>query len=306
MSESAQTKKGDKHVAFVYNIIKRFCENVEVTENEGSIYDIICTLEDNVTRGIQVKTLYKRKSPTILYNCSLKRHGGSKAKRYPDGCVVVMINEDDCKFGITFARDLPQQCITLNFNEHKKVKSKYDYMMCTDTQMLTALLHYAIIIADPIVDEIGCFEKNTLNEKESIKRFIEFCATHGFCAERNITNGSCIDVYINKHITVQLKYSLRRRGNETSFHSCLHRGKVKRPYHENDPIDYFIFEYGGCDGKYLSNFCIIPKHIMLKMGYLSSSISKGHKDICIQLPDCSRKVDSFTKTYWNKINQFNE
>jgi hypothetical protein len=50
---------GDSNELEIFNLIKDYCNTINIVGCSGSLYDIIYTLNDNIERGIQVKSLTK-------------------------------------------------------------------------------------------------------------------------------------------------------------------------------------------------------------------------------------------------------
>jgi hypothetical protein len=54
--------------------------------------------------------------------------------------------------------------------------------------------------------------------------------------------------------------------------------------------------------KYLGNFCIIPRQILIDKGNFETDISSGKQSIGISPPDYPKP--HWSKPYWNNVQQF--
>ena len=54
-------------------MVKKHCKSIEITGNTGSIYDIVYTLNDNIKRGIQIKSLSKNKYKDNVFCTHINR-----------------------------------------------------------------------------------------------------------------------------------------------------------------------------------------------------------------------------------------
>jgi hypothetical protein len=158
------------------------------------------------------------------------------------------------------------------------------------------------------INNIIQYSPNIYKEIQCLKRLETICNNYNLIYKRNTTNGNPIDVYINEY-SVQVKYCESDYLNNSITFSLKKSGGKKDgkstsiPYDVNDNIDYYIFEYGGENGKYLSQFCILSKEFMIENKYISTETTKGKVKIQIWKPNTiTDKIG--TSKFWNKFNLF--
>jgi len=286
---------GDESEIYILNLLlnKNIYKDVKRLGNMGSNADISITHFDDTINYIQIKTITK-----ILNNKDSYYY--TNDHKYPDNMLIVMLNKSKDRFALEFHSNIKVKRLSLSY-DYKK--SKYKDIMFTDLNIFFKKLIELIPMSTRINNIYSCISK----EIASLYRFEKFCKTNNIDYKRNITNGNTIDGTINnfnfqeKFISKNYKNRLTYMITSSKSAGRLNNKNIKRPYSEND-FDYIIIEIGGTissPNKYLNNFCIIPKNILIEQNILQTDTCKGKKKFYICAPDC--KKPHWSKNLWNNI-----
>lgn len=288
--------KGDATEQFVAEIMRNFknIEDVQVIGNTGNMFDIIYKYEHDEYRAIQVKTLSKDLNSEDTWRVKIDQ-------KYLQDTLIVLVNEDRTRFGLIVYDKITTPSISLGF---KKInKGKYRYCKYNDKTKFCMSLNRRSKLSS-IYNVNQSFSESIKKEYNSLLRLEQQCEQHNIEFNRNTTNGTSIDCYLDKY-TTQCKYSSLLEGKTCRFNLYKSNGSIdgihqNRSYSDSDSIDYFIFEVGGTKtkhDKYQGSFCIIPKQILIDKGYLSTKENKGKKSISLCPPDY--EGDHWCLEYWN-------
>lgn len=305
------TQIGDDTEIYVMNLLKEHGKflNVERTGQTGEKADIKITLQSGDKKAIQVKTLTEKK------DCK-KSFSVNSTVEYQNDMLMVMVSNDRKSFALIFyeqTKDMttfgPGSYEYRNNPSLEPINPEYKNMLFNDVKKFTKKLielipkssDYQLILSESSTKEYGMFE-----------RLEKFCNSNGLSFRRNETNGDTIDCYVND-MEVQCKYMPLNHGVALTYKISVHKASGKkdgksyrRPYSVDDPIKFIFVEIGGCrtdkiedQTKYHSNFCIIPKSLLIKQKVLQSSTCEGKPEMLICPPDYLK--NHWSKSYWNNI-----
>jgi hypothetical protein len=218
-----KVKKGDQSEEYIVSLIKKYCISVERVGNTGSMYDIIYSLDDNIKRGIQVKTLSLNKHAHNSYRAHIRR-GRYQDKKYPDDCLLIFVHIEHNRYAICFAKDIPKASISLAFGHTRKTKNQQ--FQCADRTEFEKRLQALLPLSEPI-HQIH-MSIDIAKEYACIERFVKFCAAFGLQVKRNCTNIEVCDLFIGE-ISAQIKYcSVLAIGCVSSFRGCLSKSLKRK------------------------------------------------------------------------------
>ena len=218
--------------------------------------------------------------------------------------LIVMVNKEKTLFALEFAGNIKVKRLSLVY-DYKK--SKYKNIMFKNIKTFTTKL---VELIPQSCNTDSSSSVSIDKEKLSLLRLKKFCIDNNLKFERNNTNGTTVDCFIN-NLKVQAKFVNTNSKdsatyNVTSNKSCgrLNGKKIKRNYEEND-FDMMIIEVGGVNNeqnKYINNFCFIPKDDLIVQNILKTTTCKGKKSFFICPPDYEK--EHWSKKNWNNIHPF--
>jgi hypothetical protein len=305
--QMTETEKGNYIVDWIMGLLlpnDEFSEVINTSNLSSNIYDIIVrTKNDNCLRGLQVKTLIKRKSakggngPDSWF---IHTHDCS----YPPETLMILVNKDKTRFALTYWKNIShlRNKLSMSFTsqafKHKDIKY-------TDTQIFQKQL---IVMAQQsvIIDEIedGITSARHLDEYTSILNIRRVAISKGVEFKYDLTGG-VIDILLAE-LKVQCKFSAYQSVTDGMFHFGLHRGGKQIPYKQSDNIDCFTFQVKDISDpdKYNNDVCNIPIQFLIEKGYIATDTQKGLKSINIPPPDCPRL--HWTMPFWNNFDIFSD
>ena len=290
------TEIGDATEKYVLNILKENTELecVERIGQSGDKIDITYKFKsDNIIRGIQVKTLHSNKRIDV-YRSTLVRNKTS----YHEDTLIVLVNKERNRFGLIFYKDCPKTGINLSFRSRHK--SKYKNNMFIDFDSFKKELFEMMKSSVEYKESISFTAKK---EKESIQRLKNICEEKGLEFKMSDTSTSIFDCCINTH-KIQCKLTNQKHGLQYSVSLsksgiCEDFKQSRVKYHEDDDIDFFIFEIE----KYPGNFYIVSKQTLIDKKIILTKNNKGK--LSIQIPPVGY-TNTKSMTYWmlEHINRF--
>lgn len=291
--------KGTLNEQYVASLMKNFrgITDIEVIGSIGGMFDIIYRYPDDNIRAIQVKTLVKNHHVKDTWSVSFD-------KDYPQDTLIVLVNSEHTRFGLISYGAIKVKTLSLGFN--KMNKGIYRHNKYNTLESFKESL-YRRSKYSTVYDVINSVSKSIMKEYNSLQRLSKICKGLDLSFSRNSINCNVVDCYINNQ-TIQCKYTSFVYGYSCRFNIHKSNGTIDgvrkiQPYNSDDPIQFFIFEIGGTHDdpeKYHGYFCIIPKHIMIEMGYLSTEQNIGKTYINISVPDSSKY--HWSLKYWNNFN----
>lgn len=290
--------KGTVTEEYIASIMKNFkgITDLQVIGSIGGMFDIIYRYPNDNIRAIQVKTLVQNRYVKDTWAVTFNRD-------YPSDTLIVLVNSEHTRFGLIPYGAIGVKTLSLGFT--KMNKGKYRHNKYNTLESFQESL-YRRTKYSTIYNLTTSVSKSILKEYDSLQRLSVVCKNFNMTFSRNSINCNVVDCYINNQ-PVQCKYSSLLEGSICRFNLRKSNGRVDgihqiQPYNSNDPLQYFIFEIGGTKDspeKYHGYFCIIPKHILVEMGYLSTKENTGKTYINITVPD-SPKYHWCLK-YWNNF-----
>ena len=257
--------------------------NVELVSMTNSKYDIIFQLiGEEKHRAIQCKTLCLNGS---AYSMTLsKQH-----EHYPDDLLIVGANTERSVFcavpygvvkhmkGPSFAPIGIRSEYT--FADKKEFKARFQQDIKSTTSFRLEDFHLSLSPACAV-------------EYQSLQRLEKICGERKLQFQTRKNNWTRVDFKIER-FTIQCKASHAKTDN--FFHFTIEKWQkstqCKVPYHADDPIDFFIFNMITVDDP--NRFYIIPKNILVRRGYLTSSASVGKAAINLPMKD-------YEPDHWSK------
>ena len=270
------TEIGDNSEIYIKEILEKSDQFLDIQKvgSEPGKLDIIFQVQEDINngffyyRGIQVKT--------ISDNFDIFMD-----KEYSDDTLIVGVNKERNKFCLCLYKDVKicnkkKLCIYYDKeNEYSLLSFKNDEINIitgtTFTQQLY-IMSKTSTITDNVLSENQTQERNYNNKlrEQCIKRNLSFKLHH--------TMDSDIDLIINGR-NCQCKTSSRERNQgiyDYNLHHLVYGQNV--PYSFDTEVDFFIFM--PVDDLDFSAY-IIPKDVLLYLGFLSSLRDKGKVGISI-------------------------
>lgn len=266
--------------------------NVTNIGQENSMLDIIYQVRSEIDvgithyRGIQVRTLWD-----VGYS-----YVASGLNNYNSDTLILYVNKERTCFFICFK-------YLGNSNNSISIPKSNIYNVCdvikpfifnglTYEFFLTFFyyLKYSTIYNPTLQTSHSC-----LKEKNMLVKLQDFCMKNNLSFRINNTHMSSIDCYINDH-AIQCKFSSVFDGNLLAFKLNHTVNNVNaQPYHQNDGIDFFIFEHE----KELNFFRIIPCNTLIYFRYIATVNQNGKTTINLHSKDS-------IEIHWTKdfINNF--
>jgi hypothetical protein len=290
-------KIGDEKEKFIYELLvnTKLYKNVELVGSSGEEADIIITLENDIKKPLQIKTL------TTHYSKNCNKSFSCKTRKYTNNILMALIDNTFQYFVLDFSDNLfNNKCSCFNFDKYNHSEIMYNNK--------NIFLDELIKLIPQSNDYIFKASPSTTKEFNSLKRLNEFCKKNNLSFERNKdTTNTTVDCFI-EGIPIQCKFnSFPLKGNNvcevsSKKYACsLNYKKLRMPYSANDPFEYIIIEIGGNQDNpniYLNNFCIIPKSLLIERNILLSDSCKGKTKFCICIPDY--KLQHWSKIFWYK------
>lgn len=275
--------KGDMMEKFIHDILikSKKLRNVQRIGRENGSLDIIYNYKnEEIQRGIQVKTLYSNKAEGA--------YSLSHIKKYQEDTIIVTV---DLKYEIAAIINrkiigLEEEGFRLNSNNHTKYK-KHIFDLTKEKEKFEKKLFKACKKSTVYSDDT--YDPKVLKEKLMCNDLKKVCKEYNFEINFEILPNSPIDCILNNY-NCQLKFSNVKRKSLIRF-SCF---KTKDsvcglPYHIDDNIDFFILAYLN-EEKYI--YYIIPSEYLLKKGYIATNETKGKASINVAPID-------YEKSHWS-------
>jgi hypothetical protein len=258
--------------------------------------DVIVTLPDTgQDKSIQARSLIKRAKLVDSYKMT-------NDTVFNDKMLILMVNAQRDRFALEFYGNIKRITdLALPFNS---TTSKYRSIMFTDKALFMAEVKKLLPSA---VDFTPNMSEDSAKEDAMFGRIEAECIKNNWVYARNTTNGNTVDFSINgiknqgkfhsKNSPGSLTYSV----NAYKMGGKLNGKATKKPYSFNDPFENIIVEVGGTEkepNKYLGNFCVLTKTILMEQGILSTQSPDGktiggQKSMGICPPD-------YPKSHWSK------
>lgn len=265
-------------------------KSVEKIGQMGGDADIKVTHFDDSFNYIQVKTISKDRENVFKVTI------GSE---YPDDMLMVFVDNERTHFAVDFEGNLPSHSLWFNYNGKSDLKN----IMYTDEKLFADKIHELVRFSSKVTS----YSYTTMKEIKMLARLEQFCNEKGMTFERNDTNGSTVDCFINgypvqaKYIGKNAKGNQRFRTNFSKYAGRLDGISIKKCYQRGD-FEFFIVELGKSrDGtkRYKGNFCIIPEHEFADRNIFLTKTFKGKIALTISPADYWKR--HWTKQYWNAI-----
>jgi hypothetical protein len=303
ISDISDINKGDTTEMYVYNLIKKYTlfNDVILNGSSGDKTDIIINV-NNVLKSLQVKTLTIN-IKEYLFKFALRG-------QYDPNMLFFAINIEYKKYVLGFYKEFKDDySVAFNFNDPK---TKYKHMMYTDEVKLMDKFKELI---KQSVDYKSTKSETTETEFVSMNYFTDVCKKYNLYAERNIESGNTVDLILNNIVKIQLKSKVLTNINPNTnleaplvfrMHKCAgkYKGKnIRRPYDSEDPFDFLIANVLGNDKdyeKFINDFLIIPKSVLVEKGILSIKQEGGKINLCSIVNRVEFK-DHWTYQYWNRF-----
>jgi hypothetical protein len=249
--------------------------------------DVLKLVSDGTLRTVQYKKLIATRADTpntLTFNLPLVS--------YPDQLPILASNADHTRFFAARAGDIHSSStgsVSVTFTQ-----SGYHHEYCYTNvgQFLEAaltLLSQAPQKCDWSDEEL--YGRNDLLEYRSIMRAIVWFDRLGIDFKGQETAFGSIDGYISmkgsdRWWSVQFKFTTSVHGDVYKTSSKTRSGTAV-PYHVNDGIDFFIYEIGG----YESKFLCVPSIALVKEGLIATDEQSGVSRYHIPPPD-------YIKPHW--------
>lgn len=255
----------------VIEILESFdCVKDVWKDRYNSKFDIYYILRgENVTRGLQIKSITPIKSTNDLYMIQ-------DLHEYMNGMLMVCLNKLK-GIGLTYINSLyyETKCATVSIN--KNPVNKFEKLILQWDQFtlkLKDMLSYGIIITPKLY-------KNSMSnahytEYKSIERFKYFCQKYDLKCILNYDNSSPTDLFVNG-FKIQMKYRGKIIGEKTNNYSYdiqLHRSACIK-YKKGDN-DFYVIEIGSHHG----DFLWLPENLLIAKGYITENINVDESSRC--------------------------
>ena len=271
---------GDESEQYITNIFLESNDfvNVKCIGNEGGKLDIIFQVKEeldkgiNNYRGVQIKTISTRnlRHPDYLYL--------PLNKKYLSSTLMVGVNEEKNKMCLIFYGHINKNdsvCLPLHFNKVSPILFVENQINPLTNMTFTEQLFY-MAKQSSIFD--GGLSLSCLQEKNYYNKLKDQCIIKNISCEQYHTSDSDIDIIVNG-MKVQCKTSSVELSKGLNYYNIYHKINSQHvPYEEKIINVYFFFMPTNCE-----TFCvyIIPKDILIYLGFLSSSKNKGKTMISI-------------------------
>ncbi len=286
---------GDKVENFIFELLKDN-KDIEYVERIGQTFDrsdIKYKLNyQEEWRCLQVKMFSKCEKFEDKWTSSVQR-------KYDKNMLMVFSNQENNRFALLFFKDCPETNLTVTFPIPGKNKDNTFIDLNSFTTKLFSMIPESTLYQQTL-------SKNHTTEYHHFLRLKNQCKNHNITFELNDTSGSVVDCFINKY-KIQCKASNTKCKKAIKYNFPLHKSshgvkgkQFSMPYHEDDDIDFFIFEIV----IYPGNFYIIPKHVLLQKGFIRTSSQCGKQIITMPPPDYKKK--NWKMQYLNKFELLNQ
>jgi hypothetical protein len=289
------TEKGDKLEQYFCEIYRE-CKDIEDVKNighTGNKYDIIIKYKDEQKyRAVQSKSLQ------ILPDEYKIGIGNSK---YDDDTLIISSDPDRKFFVIIPFLVIKNRSSSISISYEKGTKY-YPYCYDTVDKFKKALFELSKK-SFMIENETDSLTDTQKQEYESLIRLEQKCGELKIEFKSKITNSTTTDCFINNK-KIQCKTCSITTTKLYDFWLGKSGGnkKPKIPYTEIDDIDFFIFEI--TNDKYMNNFYIIPKLVLIDEGFIKTEKNKGQVNIWIAPPDYEGYRSSMTNWTLKYLNRF--
>ena len=248
---------------------------VALTDYNG-LGDVTYRTPDSKLRTLQVKKMSYMSSYSYKVN---------NVTGYPDDMLVVCLN-DERQVGALFTgqdtKDRPGAGMVLSYGPGKKTSyySQFRVEWSKFEEQLLSRCRTSTVVEDP--DSL--ISRNNLKEKKMIDRFAEFCLKMRYAFVRSDMSSTHDGTVDGKK--VQLKYCSRPyNGYCYRVHLTKHDGGRKtQPYAKGDN-DYYVFEVGSHEGKFL----IVREGFLITKGFLRTEHQLGKKALNVYPPGYEAK-----------------
>jgi hypothetical protein len=275
-------------------------KNVELIGFAGGSTDCIVTLDNDIKKCLQIKTLSSHQNSPETYFFT--------KRDYHQDMLIIGVNKERTRFALFHQKEIKgKHNISIYFggNEVRWTKPPFCKIFKNENSLL---IDFEIMIQNSC-DYLG-FDGNNEHKKEfvSILRLEKWCKEHNKNFDNRNSNSDETDCYIDK-IPIRAKYVSNNMKNANTFSvtvqksaGTLNKKHMKQNYSIHDKFDYMTVEIGSNRDdenkeKYHEQFCFIPKHELIKQGVLSSKLCNGKKNMNICPPDYL--LPHWSKKYWN-------
>lgn len=309
---------GENVEEYLTEIITKYLDKIAIVRRVGNIsnsmFDLEIQFQDGAWRGVQVRTL----SETLIGNpwfsliCKNKRKviivDEKKEKSivphgfYPKNTLFVGVDISHKYFAVQLS-DYHEK--TYYFGNATKFgpssfcfDNEEDFLVC-----VKSVAHRAVNSETIMNPRSDTYEK----EFKMINNLEKNCEFRQLNFKRNKTHYSSTDCFINSW-NVQCKFSSNGRETFTYLTGTSktlgksRKGKdIRVPYHIDDNIDVLVISIQSKVNveKYLHDFLIIPRHVLIALGVFSTNQKKGKTSITIPSPDYHLRDKHPLYMYWN-------
>ncbi len=235
-------------------------------DSSNSKFDIYFTLNhENITRGLQAKTLGKVKNKNNAYDMA-------GLDKYSNGMLIVGLNKSaGIGLAYLFSDEYKTTGATVHVTPNPRGKFSKLVMQWIDFILnLENLLPYAIHVTHKIFeDSLSLCSKL---EYESQIRLIKFCDKYNISYKLMKNDSSPTDILLDG-LKVQMKYCSKPNNIEKGrYEYPIHLGKKNGtiPY-KKDENDLYIIEIASYHG----DFLFLTEDILIKHGYISTDTQPG-------------------------------
>jgi hypothetical protein len=280
------TERGDYLAWKVYDTLSSFDNIIEIANTSGisgNCFDLVVRTKDGYLRGIQVKTLARRKANEQYYTPVYGR-------AYPDQTLMIFANADYNRFAIAQWLDIKTKT-TLSVN-YLKVNQDPSFIMFNDITLYENHVYNQIskaVIINDIRD--GITGSGQLIEYDFTRKVKAIAESFGIQFEYENTDGSPIDFYLDGQ-ACQMKVTGIIKKLQYHFHISKTIDRKDCPYTQNDGIRYFIFAIN--EDIYLNNILIIPIQNLINSGHIKTDTQSGITSLCLPPPN-------FHKYHWSSV-----
>jgi len=255
----------------VIEILKGFdCVKDVWKDRYNSKFDIYYVLNDeNVIRGLQIKTITKLKSYDDL-------HTVNDLHKYFNGMLIVCLNKLT-GIGFTYIDSDYYRTKAPTFSINNNPVNKFEKLILQWDQFILKLKEmvcYGVIITPELYK--NSISTDHYTEYESIERFKYFCKKYNLNCVLNYDNSSPTDLFVNG-FKIQMKYSGRIIGEKTSNYSYdIQLSRSADIKYKKGDNDFYVLEIGGYHG----DFLWLPQNLLIAKGYISENISVDEPSKC--------------------------